>query len=90
MKKKLTLTIDSEVTKRAKRLAKRENTSLSEIVESYLATRTEKETEWSPDPASKTGALLGSVTLPEELREMDAKELKERAILKKYGEQNTR
>ena len=89
MKKKLTLTIDPDVTERAKRLAKRENTSVSEIVESYLAERTAIETEWKPDPDSKTAALLGSVTLPEGVRDMDHKELKERAILKKYGKQNT-
>lgn len=90
MKKKLTLTIDPDITERAKRLAKRENTSVSEIVENYLAERTGKETDWKPDPGSKTAALLGSVTLSEEYREMETKELKERAILKKYGEQNTR
>jgi predicted CopG family antitoxin len=90
MKKKLTLTIDSEVTERAKRLAKRENTSVSEIVESYLAERTEEETEWAPDPVSNTAALLGSVTLPEVVRDLDYKKLKERAIRNKYGEQNTR
>lgn len=85
MKKKLTLTIDRDVTERARRLAKRENTSISEMVENFLAKRTGEESEWKPDPASKTASLLGSVTLPEKVRDLETKEIKERAILNKYG-----
>jgi predicted CopG family antitoxin len=90
MKKKLTLTIDEEVTERAKRLAKRENTSVSEIVEEYLNHRTQGETDWKPDEDSKTARLLGALTLPEELKEMDYKKLKEKEILEKYGKQDSR
>lgn len=85
MKKKLTLTIDETVSRRAKRLAKREGTSVSDIVEKYLTEKTSGETSWTPKNNSWTAGLLGSVQLPQELKNKDYKEIKEREILKKYG-----
>lgn len=85
MKKKLTLTVEESISERAKRLAKREGTSVSEIVENYLAEKTSEETDWKPKENSWTAKLVGSVQLPDELKEQDAKKIKEKQILKKYG-----
>lgn len=85
MKKKLTLTIEESISKRAKRLAKREGTSVSEIVESYLAEKTSGETDWKPNENSWTAKLVGSVQLSGDLKEKDVKKIKEKEILKKYG-----
>jgi len=85
MKKKLTLTIDETVTEQAKRLAKREGTSVSEIVEQYLRERTVEETGWKPEPGSRTAELLGSVQMPEKYKDKNYKQIKESEILKKYG-----
>jgi hypothetical protein len=81
MKKKLTLSIDESVTRRAKRLAQREGTSVSEIVEKYLAEKTAEETGWKPAEGSWTARLLGVVPQSQE----DYKQIKEEEILKKYG-----
>ncbi|MGF1668875.1 MAG: DUF6364 family protein [Balneolaceae bacterium] len=85
MKKKLTLTIDETVTEKAKRLAKREGISVSEMIERYLRDKTAEESGWKPKPGSRTSELLGSLTLPEEYREKNYKKIKEKEILKKYG-----
>jgi hypothetical protein len=81
MKKKLTLSIDESVTRRAKRLAQREGTSVSEIVEKYLAEKTAEESGWKPEEDSWTARLLGAVPQSQE----NYKEIKEEEILKKYG-----
>ncbi len=86
MKKKLTLTIEESISKRAKRLAKREGTSVSEIVEQYLAERTSEETGWKPEENSWTAKMLGSVPLSDKLKEGDIKKIKEKEILQKYGD----
>lgn len=90
MKKKLTLTIDEEVTELAKRLAKRENTSVSEIVEQYLVERTSDESNWGPEKNSITASLLGSASLPKEQSQLSYKKIKESEILKKYGRKDSR
>jgi predicted CopG family antitoxin len=90
MKKKLTLTIDEEVTEQAKRLAKRENTSVSEIVEQYLVKRTSDDLDWKPEKNSITASLLGSVSLPKNQSKQSYKQIKESEILKKYGGKDSR
>jgi len=85
MKKKLTLTINESVSLKAKRLARREGTSVSEMVENYLAEKTSQEQGWKPEKGSWTERLLGSVKLPEDIENADYKTLKERALQKKYG-----
>jgi hypothetical protein len=82
MKKKLTLTIEKEITERAKILARREGTSISQWVEDLLKEKTEQTNGWSPKPGSWTDKMLGSVNLPDDT---DYKTLKEKEILKKYG-----
>ncbi len=83
MKKKLTLTIEKEVTERAKVIARREGTSISQWVEDLLREKTARSRKkWSPQPGSWTENILGSVSLPEDI---DYKALKEKEIQKKYG-----
>lgn len=85
MKKKLTLTIEKSVTERAKRLAKREGTSISQWVEDLLREKTSESRNWKPEPGSWTERLLGSADLPDQERDLNYKELKEKEILKKHG-----
>lgn len=82
MKKKLTLTIEESVTKRAKQLARREGTSISQWVEQLLEEKTAESDGWSPEPGSWTNEMLGSADLPENL---DYKKIKESELLKKYN-----
>lgn len=82
MKKKLTLTIDKTVSEKAKRLAKREGTSVSEWVEKMLNEKVQSASDWQPKPGSWTQKMLGSADLPGEI---NYKVLKEKEILKKYG-----
>lgn len=84
MKKKLTLTIDESVSMKAKRLARREGTSISEMVENYLAEKTSEDQGWKPEKGSFTERLLGSVKLPADMQNEDYKTVKERALRKKY------
>lgn len=77
MNTKLTLTIEKEIIERAKNYAKDKNRSLSDIIENYLKTltdkeRKEKDTKLHPMVAS----LRGSFKMP---KNMDyEKELKNR------------
>lgn len=82
MKKKLTLTIEKEVTERAKVLARREGTSISQWVEDLLKEKTADANDWAPESGSWTEKMLGSVKLADEA---DYKTVKEKEILKKYG-----
>jgi len=84
VKKKLTLTIEKEVTERAKILARREGTSISQWVEDLLKEKAAKaDCQWIPEPGSWTENMLGSVSLQDDT---DYKTLKEKEILKKYGQ----
>ncbi len=82
MKKKLTLVIDDEVIERAKRHARAQNTSVSDMVESYLAEQTREEA-WSPPAGSVLARLTGAVT-PDATAASDDERL-ERALREKYG-----
>jgi len=82
MKKKLTLTIDQTITEKAKRLAKREGTSISKWVEQMLTEKTESGTNWQPKPNSRLESVLGAGKLPDS---RSYKEIKQDEILKKYG-----
>ena len=85
MNKKLTLTVDESVSLKAKRLARREGTSVSEMVENYLAEKTLQDQVWKPEKGSLTERLLGSVKLPTDIENTDYKTIKERVLQKKYG-----
>ncbi len=86
MKKKLTLTVEESVKRRAKKLAKKHQTSISNIVENFLAKVTDEDLGFIPEPGSWTESLYGSSQLPPEYEGMDYKKIKEREVLKKYGE----
>ncbi len=77
MTTKLTLTIEKSIIERAKSYAKNTGRSLSEIIETYLATITEETytTELSP----KLKRIVGVVNLPEDFD--DKEEL--RSVLEK-------
>lgn len=83
MKKKLTLTIEKSVSEKAKRLAKKEGTSVSQWVEELLIEKTRSVSDWQPEPGSWTQKMLGSGEVPDR---RDYKEIKQEEILKKYAE----
>ena len=84
-KKKLTITIEESVKERAKRFAKKHQTSISEIVETFLASVTDEEMGFTPEPGSWTESLYGSASLPPEYEGMSYQEIKEKEVLKKHG-----
>lgn len=85
MKKKLTLTIEESVSERAKKIAKREGTSVSQWVEELLREKTsEAAGEWMPKPGSWTEKMLSSVKSDAYDKNRDYKKLKESEIMKKY------
>lgn len=78
---KLTLTIEQKVIKSAKLYAEANGRSLSDLVESYLKTLSEKEktsTEFSP----RVKRLIGAIKLPEDF---DYKQSLKNGIDQKYG-----
>lgn len=86
MKKKLTLTIEESVKHRAKRFANQHGISISEMVERYLDSVTRSDTEFIPEPGSWTESMYGSAKLSKEYEGMTYKQIKEKEILKKYGQ----
>ena len=81
MDAKLTLSIDKEVTRRAKVYAKTKGRSLSDLVENYLKLLTKntaiEDIKYSP----RVKSLLGSVTLPDDF---DYKKELADSLIKKY------
>jgi hypothetical protein len=67
MTTKLTLTVEEDVIKRAKHYAKNTGRSLSEIIENYLDSLTEKNTDKTP--STKLSKIIGVVKLPEDFDE---------------------
>jgi predicted CopG family antitoxin len=68
MNTKLTLTIEREIIERAKKYAKNKNRSLSDIIENYLKTLTEKEQKDNSqklDPIVES--LKGSFKMPKNM-----------------------
>ncbi len=82
MNTKLTLTIDKEVIEQAKRYAKKENRSLSNLIENFLkhVTREEKK-EKEHDLHPDILALRGSVKVS---KDFNYKEELEKALREKY------
>jgi len=82
MNTKLTLTIEKEIIERAKNYAKEKNRSLSDIIENYLKSITEKEQkgkEIKLNPIVKS--LKGSFKMP---KDMDYKKELGNRLEKKY------
>jgi len=64
MNKKLTLTIDKDVIKQAKKYSKEKGKSLSEMVENYLKATSEKKEIKSDRSTALTRSLRGSFKEP--------------------------
>ena len=82
MNTKLTLTIEKEIIERAKNYAKEKNRSLSDIIENYLKSITEKEQKGKDiklNPIVKS--LKGSFKMP---KDMDYKKELGNRLEKKY------
>ncbi|MDG2194629.1 MAG: DUF6364 family protein [Polaribacter sp.] len=83
MNTKLTLTIEQEIIKRAKKYAKIKNRSLSDIIENYLKTLTkEKKAPESNTLSPIIRSLQGSFKMPVH---MDYKKELEDRLEKKYS-----
>ncbi|MDF3078131.1 MAG: hypothetical protein K0S09_2020 [Sphingobacteriaceae bacterium] len=81
MTTKLTLTIQQDVIKTAKSYAKSNGRSLSELIENYLKTLSDKDkSKESLSPRVKR--LVGSISLPENV---DYRSVLEDEINKKHG-----
>lgn len=81
MTTKLTLTIEQDVIKTAKTYAHNKGRSLSELIENYLKTLTNKEKD-SEELSPRVKRLVGSVKLP---KNFDYKKTLEEEIIKKHG-----
>lgn len=80
MDKKLTLSLDQSIIEHAKVYAKSNNTSLSKLIESYLATLTKKTTE-KPEITPLVKSLSGVIELPSDF---DEKEAYSEYLIEKY------
>ena len=69
MTTKLTLTVEKSIIERAKSYAKNTGRSLSQIIESYLATITQETTTTELSPKLKK--IVGAVRLPESFNEKE-------------------
>jgi hypothetical protein len=67
MTKKLTLSVEKSVIEKAKLYAKHSGRSLSELIENYLETLTEENTDKTLSPALKK--IVGKVKLPADFDE---------------------
>ena len=82
MKKKLTLTIEESIKERAKILARKEGTSVSEMVEQYLDKKTRSQ-KWSIPVDSPVHRFAGSLPLP--ASDKDDDELLTEILEDEYG-----
>lgn len=80
MDTKLTLKLDQDVIDQAKSFAKRKNTSLSKLIESYLSLLIEPTENSEVTPLVKS--LSGIVTLPENF---DHKQAYQKHLTSKYN-----
>ncbi|MBP2832562.1 hypothetical protein J8281_10235 [Aquimarina sp. U1-2] len=71
MDKKLTLSLNQSIIENAKIYAKSNNTSLSKLIESYLATLT-KETKKKSEITPLVKSLSGVIELPSDFDEKEA------------------
>tara|TARA_R110002049_G_scaffold154302_1_gene318762 strand:+ start:1869 stop:2120 length:252 start_codon:yes stop_codon:yes gene_type:complete len=82
MNTKLTLTIEQEVIERAKRFAKKQNRSLSDIIENYLKILTKEEKKEPEEKLSPiTSSLKGTFKMP---KDMDYKKDLKKRLEDKY------
>jgi len=81
MNTKLTLSLEKTVIEEAKSYAKKTGRSLSELVENYFKSLTEK-SEIPDDIHPKVKKLIGRITLPPDF---DEEKVKEEHYREKYG-----
>jgi len=82
METKLTLSMDAEVIKRAKEFAKKNQTSLSQLIENYFSNLTMKEKKDGKEEISASvKSLSGILQLPQNF---DYKKDREQYIQEKY------
>lgn len=82
MNTKLTLTIEQEIIERAKHYAKRENRSLSDIIENYLKLLTQKDVKKQETPPHPTvESMRGSFKMP---NDFDYKKELRKRVEEKY------
>ena len=72
MKTKLTLTIDRSTIEKAKVIAKRKGSSLSELIENHLKTEIKSARTEDSEVPVEFQDLFGSVNLPSDLNEKEA------------------
>ena len=81
MDTKLTLSIDKNVTRRAKIYARSKGRSLSDLVENYLKLLTKNTSIEDSELTPRVKSLLGCISLPEDF---DYKKEKADHLVKKY------
>jgi hypothetical protein len=81
MDAKLTLSIDKNVTRRAKIYARSKGRSLSDLVENYLKLLTKNTSIEDSELTPRVKSLLGCISLPEDF---DYKKEKADYLVKKY------
>jgi len=81
MDTKLTLSIDKNVTRRAKIYARSKGRSLSDLVENYLKLLTKNTSIEDSELTPRVKSLLGCISLPEDF---DYKKEKADYLVKKY------
>lgn len=80
MKKRLTIKLEAKLIKRAKMYAKKNDTSLSKLIETYLGFLSEMNDENEVTPLVKS--LSGMLTLP---KDFDGKKNHKRHLVNKYS-----
>ena len=81
MNTKLTLTIEQKIIEKAKEYAKQKNRSLSDLIENYLKTFTDKEPDHGNDLSPAVKLLKGSFKPP---KNFDYKKQLQERLEKKY------
>jgi len=83
MKEKLTLTIEKEVKEQAKEAAKRRGVSVSGMVEKFLKSISEEESDWKPRKGSVVSKLSGSIRFKDTGEKYS--DIVTDALIEKYG-----
>lgn len=86
MRKKLTLVLEESVIEQAKRMARQENTSVSEVVERYFISQSQHQV-WKAEEGSVVGMLSGSVAKRStvEMESLSDDEKLEKVLREKYA-----
>lgn len=83
-KQTLNLSIDEDIKRRAKRLARKRGMSVSRFFEDLIARQEEPE-EFAPEPGSGVEQLINAIPESDKLDDYDYHKLKSEALKEKYG-----